>query len=119
MPQESEPYEQADIRVGEVIWSKTTPVNDIATQQKHLSELAEKGETGVVLDCASVEIANSELLNLLVRVRTLTTKQKKGFALFNVNETLSKSIKACKLSPLLPVGASMPEAKKLVYDAVA
>jgi anti-anti-sigma regulatory factor len=117
MPRDSEPYETADIRVGEVIWSKTTSVNDMATQQKHLSELSDMGDTGVILDCALVEIANSELLNLLVRVRTLTTKANKGFALFNVTENLSKSIKACRLGSILPVAGDFVEAKKMVYDA--
>lgn len=118
MPQVSEPFETADIRVGEVIWSKNTSVNDMVTQQKHLSELSEMGDTGVILDCALVELTNSELLNMLVRVRTLTKKASKGFALFNVPDNLSASIKACKLGPMLPIASDIIEAKKLVYEAV-
>ena len=111
------PYETADIRIGEVIWSKATHATEAVKQQKHLEELAEMSETGVVLDCAFIEVANSELLNLLVRVRTLTKKTKKGFALFNVQENLSDTIKVCNLGPVLPMAKNMSEAKKLAYEA--
>ena len=112
----NEAYDRADIRMGEVLWSKSTPAGEAAKQQKHLSELANIAETGVILDCAFVELANSELLNLLVRVRTLAKKQNKGFALFNVPENLGKTIKLCKLQAVLPIATDMIEAKKLAYD---
>lgn len=118
MSRVSEPFEAADIRVGEVIWSKNTPVNEMVTQQKHLSELSDMGDTGVILDCRLVELTNSELLNMLVRVRTLTKKANKGFALFNVPDNLSASIKACKLGPMLPITDNIVDAKKLVYETV-
>jgi anti-anti-sigma regulatory factor len=115
MPSGNEPYEQADIRIGEVIWSKTMKGSDAIKQKEHLSQLAEMAEAGVILDCALIEVANSELLNLLVRVRTLTKKMNKGFALFNVSEALSNTIKVCKMGSLLPIASDMVEAKKLVY----
>ncbi len=118
MPRGTEPYESADIRIGEVVWSKTMHGADAIKQQKHLAELAEMAETGVILDCAFVEVANSELLNLLVRVRTLTKKTKKGFALFNVPENLTSTIKTCNLVAVLPIASDMVEAKKLVYGVV-
>jgi anti-anti-sigma regulatory factor len=106
----------ADIRIGEVIWSKTNQGAEAAKQKEHLSELAEMAEDGVILDCALIEVANSELLNLLVRVRTLTKKKNKGFALFNVPERLSNTIKVCKMGSVLPIASDMTEARKLVYD---
>ncbi len=111
-----EAYEQADIRLGEVIWSKTMPANEAVKQQKHLADLAGIAKAGVILDCALVDVTNSELLSLIVRVRTLAKKQKKGFALFNVPENLSKTIKLCKLESVLPIANDMVEAKKLAYD---
>ena len=96
------PYESADIRIGEVIWSKTMRGGEAAKQKEHLSNLAEMAETGVILDCAFVELANSELLNMLVRVRTLTKKTNKGFALFNVSESLRDTIKVCNMGSVLP-----------------
>lgn len=116
MPKGNEAYEAADIRIGEVVWSKTMQGAEAARQQKHLAELAEMAETGVVLDCNFVEVANSELLNMLVRVRTLTKKSEKGFALFNVPEGLSSTIKVCNLGTVLPIAGDMIEAKKLVYN---
>jgi len=118
MPRGNEPYESADIRIGEVVWSKTMQGADAIKQQEHLAELAEMAETGVILDCAFVEVANSELLNLLVRVRTLAKKTKKGFALFNVPENLTSTINTCNLAAILPIASDMVEAKKLVYGVV-
>lgn len=112
----NEPYNKADIRLGEVMWSKTIQATEASRQQTHLSELADMAQAGVILDCAFVEVANSELLNLLVRVRTQAKKQNKGFALFNVPENLSKTIKVCNLGSVLPIATDMVEAKKLVYD---
>ena len=112
----NEPYNTADIRLAEVIWSKTVQPSEAVKQQKHLAELASVAGAGLILDCAFVEVANSELLNLLVRVRTLVKKQNKGFALFNVPENLSNTIKLCKLGSVLPIATDMIEAKKLAYD---
>ena len=111
------PYDSADIRIGEVIWSKTMQGGEAAKQKEHLSNLAEMAETGVILDCALVEVSNSELLNMLVRVRTLTKKTNKGFALFNVSESLQDTIKVCNMGSVLPIASDMIEAKKLAYDA--
>lgn len=116
MPSGNEPYETADIRIGEVIWSKTIQGAEAVKQKEHLSELAEMAEAGVILDCALIEVANSELLNLLVRVRTLTKKMNKGFALFNVSQSLSNTIKVCNMGSVLPIASDMVEAKKLAYD---
>ena len=117
MRSDNKPYESADIRIGEVIWSKMMQGGEAAKQKEHLSNLAEMAETGVILDCAFVDVANSELLNLLVRVRTLTKKTNKGFALFNVSASLQDNIKACNMGSVLPIASDMMEAKKLAYDA--
>ncbi len=116
MPSGNEPYEQADIRIGEVIWSKTMHASEAVKQKEHLSELAQMAEAGVILDCVLIEVANSELLNLLVRVGTLTKKMNKGFALFNVPQALSNTIKVCNMGSVLPIASDMVEAKKLAYD---
>jgi anti-anti-sigma factor len=112
----SKAYDKADIRIGEVTWSKTTPHAQAASLQKHLLQLAELAGDGLVLDCAFVEVANSELLNLLVRVRTAAKKQNKGFALFDVPDSLANTIKVCNLGSVLPIAAKMEEAKKIAYD---
>ncbi len=51
MPSGNEPYEQADIRIGEVIWSKTNQGSEATKQKEHLSKLAEMAQDGVILDC--------------------------------------------------------------------
>ena len=119
MPRGNEPYELADIRIGEVIWSKTMKANEAVKQKEHLSELADLAEAGVILDCALIEVANSELLNLLVRVRTRTKKLNKGFALFNVPAALSNTIKVCNMASILPIAGDMVDAKKLVYSVAS
>lgn len=116
MRSENKSYESADIRIGEVIWSKTMHGGDAAKQKELLSKLAEMAETGVILDCALVEAAPSELLNLLVRVRTLALKKNKGFALFNVSDSVQNTIKVCNMASVLPIAGDMIEAKKLAFE---
>lgn len=112
----NEPYETADIRMSEILWSKNMKPAEIAAQQKHLTELAEHAKAGVILDCTFIEVANSELLNQLVRVRTHIKKQHKGFALFGVPENLAKTIKVCNLSSMLPIAKDLTDAKKMAYQ---
>lgn len=112
----NKPYETADIRIGEVIWSKSIQPSEAAKQKEHLSQLAEMAEAGVILDCALIEVANSDLVNMLVRVRTHVKKLNKGFALFNVPVALVDTIKVCNLGSMLPIAKDIIDAKKLAYE---
>jgi anti-anti-sigma factor len=106
----------ADIRVSEVIWPKAIGATRADKQQNHLINLVNTAGTGLILDCTLVEIGNSEIISLLMRVRNHAKKRSKEIALFNVPDTLSDIIRICNLRSVLPVAEDSVAAKKLVHD---
>ena len=55
----------------------------------------------MILDCSGVEIATSEIINLLMRVRNHAKQLDRELVLFNVPDTLATLIKLCNLESIL------------------
>ncbi|NND96378.1 MAG: hypothetical protein HKN47_03500 [Pirellulaceae bacterium] len=106
----------ADVCVGEVIWPKYPEANDNARQQQELIGLVDSAGCGVILDCTMVEIGNSEIINLLMRVRNHSKKSNKEIALFNVPDSLAETIRLCNLRSILPTASDARAAKQLVMS---
>ncbi len=105
-----------DVCVGEVIWPKFLQANHGDQQLRELTQLADSAGKGMILDCSMVEVGNSEIVNLLMRVRNYAKKKNKEIALFNVPETLSETLRLCKLQSVVRSANDAGTAKKLVCD---
>ena len=115
MNAKTDSYENADIRIGEVIWPRAEGIRNL-DQQRDLINLVDMAGTGLILDCALVEIGNSEIISLLMRVRNHAKKAEKEIALFNVPDTLTELLQVCNLRAVLPAAEDLSSAKRLVYD---
>lgn len=106
----------AGVCVGELVWPKFLEHNHSERQQLELVRLGDSSETGIILDCTRVEVGNSEIINLLMRVRNHLKKANKEIVLFNVPESLAETIRLCNLTKVIPTAADAAAAKKLVCD---
>ena len=107
---------RVDVCRGEVIWPKSLEEPRSDEQQRSLRRLVRDSRDGVILDCSGVEAFNSEIVNLLMRVRNHAKKLNKDLVLFNVPESLSKLILLCHLGSILPIAGDATAARKLVSD---
>ena len=77
-------------------------------------ELLGEAESGLIVDCSGVEVGNSEIVTLLMRIRNHASKSGKEFVLFDVPGTLRELLQLCNLRSVLPIAKDAAEAKKLV-----
>ncbi len=109
-----ESYTEAGLRRGEVIWPKTADEGRRIEQQRQLLELVDMSKSGVILDCSLVEIGNSELLNVLMRVRNHAKKHGKHIVLYNVPKTVEELIRLCNLRSTLKTAKDDDAATKIL-----
>lgn len=112
----SELSSKSGIRTGELIWPRSLQYTHGEQQERHLMELVDDSEVGVIVDCSLVEAGNSQIINLLIRLRNYAKKAKKEVALFSAPEALIKVINLCKLPSVLPCTDDADAARKLVCD---
>lgn len=110
------PTVASNICVAEVIWPKFIEPNHVDRQLRELTTLSESARTGIILDCSLIEVANSEVVNLLMRVRNHAKKRNREIALFNVPDALRETLRLCNLHNVLRSTNDAPTAKKLVQN---
>ena len=116
MSKHVESEQNVDIRTGKVIWPKNLEGSRNDEQQRALRKLVRDCGAGLILDCSMVEIGNSEIINLLMRVRSQAKRLNKKMVLFNVPETLSELIRLCNLKTILISESDESAARKLICD---
>ncbi len=116
MSEHVESDQNVDIRIGKVIWPKSLEGSRNEEQQRELRKLVRDSGAGLILDCSLVEIGNSEIINLLMRVRSQAKRLNKNVVLFNVPETLAELIRLCNLKTILLSESDEAAARKLISD---
>lgn len=118
MSKHVESDQNVDIRIGNVVWPKSLEGSRSDEQQRELRKLVRDCGAGLILDCSLVEIGNSEIINLLMRVRSQAKKLNKMLVLYNVPDTLDELIRLCNLTTILLAENDEAAARKLVCDRV-
>jgi anti-anti-sigma regulatory factor len=116
MSEHVESDQNVDVRIGKVVWPKIWEGSRGDEQQRELNRLVRDCGAGLILDCSLVEIGNSEIINLLMRVRRQAKKLNKSMVLFNVPDTLDELIRLCNLTTILLAEDDEAAARKRVCD---
>jgi anti-anti-sigma regulatory factor len=116
MSKHAESDQNVDVRIGKVVWPKSLEGSRNDEQQRELRKLVRDCGAGLILDCTLVEIGNSEIINLLMRVRSQAKRLNKTMVLINVPETLAELIRLCNLKTILLSESDEAAARKLISD---
>jgi anti-anti-sigma regulatory factor len=114
MSTDADPQKESEIRIGKIIWPKTWEGPRSDQQQRSLLERLQAAKHGLIVDCSGVEVGNSEIVTLLMRIRNHATKSGKVFVLFDVPNTLLELLKICNLQSVLLTAKDAAAAKDIV-----
>lgn len=114
MSTDADSNKESDIRVGKIIWPKSWEGPRSDQQQRSLMERLHDAKHGLIVDCSGVEIGNSDIVTLLMRVRNHATKSGKVFVIFGVPDSLRDLLKICNLLSIIHIANDAGAAKEIV-----
>ena len=102
------------IQVGKVIWPKSWEGPRSDQQQRSLMERLMESKEGLIVDCSGVEVGNSEIVTLLMRIRNHANKSGKQFVIFSVPDTLKELLRICNLTSVILTANDEDSARTLL-----